>query len=194
MKTGKDRGREEGELSGDDSSLFDFEDLIDEFMGSPDVNEEEDDDCVFFGEEDVTMSSEEYSHYLDQVRESEGFDIDHFTPQFFTDGLIIPTLVDRYSAQLTEFAINKQGQGKNLKLVRVVKWNREYTNPVNYYITFEAEDLNTGGVETYQTKVVLMVPEVDSEVPGFGESQVLIFRVRKSGQNEGNGLTDHAEK
>lgn len=185
MEVGKVRRRSEWESSGDvagpekldssSSSDCDTDELMGKFFktSKDEESDDESDDDIFCCCGSGKMTSEQFSKHSQQVRESEGFDIDPLPAVIFTRGLIVPIIVTDFCIHLAEFAIqrNKEIEGNNLKLVRVIKCNWEDTAPEKYYITFEAEDLNTGRVSTYQTKVVLMVPEE--------ESQVTVFRVGK---------------
>mgnify|MGYP000858910035 CR=1 FL=1 len=59
-------------------------------------------------------------------------------------------------------------QGKNLKLIEIVKWNIMVAGPYVYFITLKAEDPDAGGsVNTYQVEVVRLIPEEDSYVSIF---------------------------
>lgn len=119
------------------------------------------------------MSEEDWSLYWRQVKESKGFDADilkGFHPwEELVIGIIAPVSLEEYGDEFkdfVEFAIKQEGKENRIVLERIVKGNVQVCAPCNYFITFEAKDMDDGGlVKTYQTMVVLLqFPDEDSSI------------------------------
>lgn len=124
------------------------------------------------------MTPEEWTEYHRRVAESDGFDVGTLDG-IGEAGIIVP--VDPMSDKdykiletYTLFGINNQPEENqkrhNVELIRILKANRQSCSPMNYYITFEAKDMDDGGaIKTYQTQVNSRIPKSDTFVMIFRE-------------------------
>ncbi|KAJ4845612.1 hypothetical protein Tsubulata_005748 [Turnera subulata] len=122
---------------------------------------------------------EQYSRYLNQVIESEGFDV-NFTPNFALMGAYraVDLENDEKVWDCLNFALNDNNQKpKRPKLHNpaLVYATRQFASGFNYCITFRAENMDSTGepATTYQTRVYYDWMN--------GPQEVLIFRPKISG-------------
>ncbi|XP_020246928.1 uncharacterized protein LOC109824696 isoform X2 [Asparagus officinalis] len=129
------------------------------------------------------MTAEEIDRYEEAVMRSDGFEVPEF-PNVFAFGLITP-IMNNISAKFrgkilkyARFAVDRHNEERvkegarelRLDITGIVNCNAEVSCPVNYYITFEAKDLDMNELDQYEAKVVTSVPdddEDDDEVPIF---------------------------
>ncbi|XP_020246917.1 uncharacterized protein LOC109824691 isoform X2 [Asparagus officinalis] len=154
--------KEEGRVYGDEQDLSDDE---------------------FYNDGLHTMTAEETERYSEAVMRSDGFEVPEF-PNVFAFGLITPimnTMTANFRGKIlnyARFAVDRQNEESvkegarelRLDITGIVNCNAEVSCPVNYYITFEAKDLDTNELDQYEAKVVTSVPdddEDDDEVPIF---------------------------
>ncbi|XP_020247004.1 uncharacterized protein LOC109824773 isoform X3 [Asparagus officinalis] len=151
----------------------------------------EEEECVHVDEQDLSddefyndglhmMTAEEMERYGEAVMRSDGFEVPEL-PNVFAFGLIIPYINNLPTKCMEEilkyarFAIDRQNEERvkegarelRLDITRIVNCNVQVACPINYYITFEANDLDTNELDQYEAKVVTSVCHDDDEVPIF---------------------------
>ncbi|ONK68454.1 uncharacterized protein A4U43_C05F11700 [Asparagus officinalis] len=143
----------------------------------------EDDEDEIYNDGLHMMTDEELDRYCEAVTRSDGFEVPEF-PNVIAFGLIIPYINDLPTVcmekilKYARFAIDRQNEERvkegarelRLDITRIVNCNVQVACPLNYYITFEAKDLDTNELDQYEAKVVTSVPgddEDDDEVPIF---------------------------
>ncbi|XP_020245871.1 uncharacterized protein LOC109823864 isoform X1 [Asparagus officinalis] len=126
------------------------------------------------------MTDEEMKRYGEAVMRSDGFEVPEF-PNVIALGLIIPIMNNisgKFRGKIlnyARFAIDRQNEERvkegarelHLDITRIVNCNAEVSCPVNYYITFEAKDLDTKELDQYEAMVVTRVRHDDDNVPIF---------------------------
>ncbi|XP_020246921.1 uncharacterized protein LOC109824691 isoform X6 [Asparagus officinalis] len=143
------------------------------------ATEEDLSDDEFYNDGLHLMTAEEMKRYGTAVMRSDGFEVPEL-PNVFAFGLIIPyinnlpTKCREKIFKYVRFAIDRQNEERvkegarelHLDITRIVNCNVQVACPINYYITFEANDLDTNELDQYEAKVVTSVRD-DYEVPIF---------------------------
>ncbi|GLT83974.1 hypothetical protein SLE2022_022340 [Rubroshorea leprosula] len=136
---------------------------------------------------DDSYDSDDYLRLIHQKRDSDGFDVDsvpHGVLGAFCIYNDLSQLKDDLRQRCDDFAnkavefhnLNKSPENANLEFVKMLKVNFEYMPPggETYFLTFEAKDVKSGIIDSYQGKVLgAYSNQIGQLIPN-----VLMFRKR----------------
>ncbi|KAF7806958.1 UPF0725 protein [Senna tora] len=138
-------------------------------IGEEDCNAEEDNIFKAIYETRFEMGKEEYKIYIQQVNESQGFDVGTF--EGFLICQIVPLDIERQNLQETlsyysEEAIQvyNMNEKTNYKFHEVVKANVQADRGLLYYITFKARSPSEETCVIFQAKVLCVIMNRGIEV------------------------------